>query len=301
MPAPDAERVLPSLVPQRRRLVPQQGSVERGPLLGDGPGAGHAHSQRRGWIVQRTGVGIRTASPSMPTGISGASASMTTSWAVSRRIPLAWLPASRAAAFAALSTVTATTPSSPLSRRARRPSPAMSPNSYGLLLTRTACGPSIATSPSTRTTSRGSALPGQDVGQQLQRGAALVVAVGLALHDVGVGAEGGVVDERPAADRAEVDAQLDTVGQRVEAGVGMLPVQPEVHREVVAGARGDDEERQPMLRGDAGDQSLGAVATRDAQQVGAVGSRGARQLGDVHVTWTLEQGHLSAEGRGLRG
>ena len=46
----------------------------------------------------------------------------------------------------------------------------------------------------------------QQVGEHLKRGAGLVVAVGGALHDLGVGSERGVVDERAAADHAEVDA-----------------------------------------------------------------------------------------------
>src|SRR3712207_8998706 len=41
-----------------------------------------------------------------------------------------------------------------------------------------------------------------------QGGAALVVAVGGALHDGGVRAEGGVVHERPPVDLTEVDAGL---------------------------------------------------------------------------------------------
>ncbi len=70
-------------------------------LVGDGP--------------QMTGVA--GGSPSMPTGIWGASASTTTWSAVSVVRPWPRAPRSSVAACSALSTVTATTPSVPVSSR----------------------------------------------------------------------------------------------------------------------------------------------------------------------------------------
>ena len=55
-------------------------------------------------------------------------------------------------------------------------------------------------------------MPGQQPWQLVQGGAGLVVAVGRALHDGGIGPEGGVVDERAAGDDPQVDAELDPVG-----------------------------------------------------------------------------------------
>ena len=77
----------------------------------------------RGRITHCTGVGIMTVSPSIPTGISGTSASTTTSPAARTITPP---PLSSLTAPIALFTVTTTTPSVPASSRARWPSPAMS-------------------------------------------------------------------------------------------------------------------------------------------------------------------------------
>src|SRR3712207_9554005 len=82
-----------------------------------------------------------------------------------------------------------------------------------------------------------------------QGGAALVVAVGGALHDGGVRAEGGVVHERPPVDLTEVDAGLHAVAQRLQAAGGVLAVQAEVEGEVVAGARADDQEGRSVQIG----------------------------------------------------
>ncbi len=86
-----------------------------------------------------------TVSPSIPTGISGTSASTTTTSSAAR-VVTPWPPSS-STARTALFTVTAMTPSVPLSSRVRWPSPAMSPVSYALLLTSSACGSLTVTVP----------------------------------------------------------------------------------------------------------------------------------------------------------
>ena len=134
----------------------------------------------------------------------------------------------------------------------------------------------------------------EQVRQHVGGGAGLVVAVGRALHDGRVGAERGVVDERPVADEAEVDAQLDAVAEPVEAGRRVLPVQPEIEGEVVAGTGRDDQQREVVLGGDAGDQRLGAVPAGHAEQVGAVGHRHAGELTDIDGPGTLQQRDLGA-------
>ena len=89
-------------------------------------------------------------------------------------------------------------------------------------------------------------------------------------------------------DRAQVDQQLNAIGQRVQARRRIGSVQAQVKSEVVAGTGGDHQERQPVLGRDAGHQRLGAVAAGDSEQVGAVRDRlpGYRrhvdQLGAVH-------------------
>ena len=135
----------------------------------------------------------------------------------------------------------------------------------------------------------------QQAGQRVQRGAEFVPPVGRSLHDLGVGTEGGVVDEGPAVDQAEVDPQLDPVAQGVQASRRVLAVQPEVEGEMVPGACADHEERDAVLGGDAGHQGLGAVTARDAEQVSALGDRLAGHGGDVDVPWAAEQEHLGAE------
>jgi hypothetical protein len=167
-------------------------------------------------MAQRTGAGSMTVSPSMPTGISGVSASTVTSPAVSTVSPVPCPRHRSPAACRALSTRTATTPSVPASSRARRPRPAMSLISYGSLLTNRACG---ALDPGTCGPGGqpGAAVAGEQVGQRLQGGAPLVVPVSGAADHLGVGAERGVVDERAVGDDTQVDLQFLAVGKRVEA------------------------------------------------------------------------------------
>ena len=150
------------------------------------------------------------------------------------------------------------------------------------------------TRPSASADQVGAAPAAEQVGQRVQGGAALVVAVGRVVHDLGVGAEGRVVDERPAVDVAEVDPRLHPVAQRVEAAGRVLPVQPEVESEVVAGAGADHQERHVVLGGDLRDERLGAVAARDTEQVRPRGERVAGELLHVGVR-TVEQRHLRAQ------
>ena len=268
--------------------------------LGSGtPGRSRGTRTRRaaGRIVQRTGVSSTSASPSTPTGIWAASASMTTSRPARLMSPLERLPRNRPAAWAALWTVTANIPRVPRSSRARRPSPAMSPIPYWLLDTRTAWGPSTVTF-SALATSRGPLWPTSRSGSWSGR-AALVVAVGRALHHGGIGPEGGVVDERAAGDEPQVDPEFNPVGERVQAPGGIFAVQPEVEGEVVAGAGRDDQQRHIMLGGDGGHQRLGPVTACHPEQVGPVGHRLAGQLAHVHDLRPLEQGDGGAQGLGL--
>jgi hypothetical protein len=109
--------------------------------------------------------------------------------------------------------------------------------------------------------------------QQLQRGAHLAVPVGRRLHDLGVQADGGVVDEHPVADQAQIDPPLHRRPEGVQRAHHVVAVQPEVHGQVVAGPGGDADERHLVAHGDAGDQRLRAVPAGHADHVGAPGHR----------------------------
>ena len=145
----------------------------------------------------------------------------------------------------------------------------------------------------------GAAVPLKQIGQRVQGGAQLVVTVSGRLHDLGVRTEGDVVDERVPADHPEVDAQVDAVGQRAQARCRIRAVQAQVKGEVVAGARGDHQERDAVLGRDAGHQRLGSVAARDAEQVGAVCDRLPRDRGHVDQLRTVHQEDLCPQRFGL--
>ena len=87
--------------------------------------------------------------------------------------------------------------------------------------------------------------------------------------------------------------------RRVEACGRVVAVEPEVQREVVAGARADDQERQVVLGRDASDERLGAVPAGNAQQVGAAGHRVPGEGGDVDDARAVQEGDLGTHGLGL--
>jgi hypothetical protein len=132
----------------------------------------------------------------------------------------------------------------------------------------------------------------QQIRQRVQGRAELIAAIGGGFHHLGVGAERRVVDKRPAADHAEVDMQLHAVGQRREAHRRIRAVQAQVEGEVVTGARGDHQEGDAVLGGDAGHQRLRPVAARDAEQVTARRDRLPRHLRHVDRLGAAHQEHL---------
>ncbi|MDL4814027.1 hypothetical protein QP089_07100 [Actinomadura sp. OS1-43] len=139
------------------------------------------------------------------------------------------------------------------------------------------------------------AVLGEQVGKHLQGRSNLVGAVGRALDDRRVRAERGVVHEGAVRDAAEVDAEVDAVGERVQAGGGVVPVEAEIQGEVVAGAGRDDEERHVMAGRDRGDQGLGTVAARHPEQIGAGDHRALGQLRDVLRPSGIEHDDLGPE------
>jgi hypothetical protein len=88
---------------------------------------------------------------------------------------------------------------------------------------------------------------GQKVGQDLQRGAPACRPGRPGCAPPRRSAERGVVNECPVTDDAQVDPLLHAIGKRVQAGRRVLPVQPQVEGEVVAGAGAGDQERKVML------------------------------------------------------
>ena len=135
----------------------------------------------------------------------------------------------------------------------------------------------------------------EQVRQQLQGGAALVIAVRGAPDHLGVGTEGGIVHERAPADGAQVHPEFLPVGEGIKAGGRILAVQSQVQGEVVAGPGADHQEGQAVLGGDPGHQRLGSVATGHPEQIGAIGYRLAGQGGDVHNPRAVQQHHLGAQ------
>src|SRR5450759_651826 len=73
----------------------------------------------------------------------------------------------------------------------------------------------------------------------------------------------------------------------------VLAIQPQVEREVIAGAGGDTDERDVVLDGDGRHQRLRAVATGHAKAVGAAGDGITRELLEVEAM--VEQYRLDAE------
>ena len=112
---------------------------------------------------------------------------------------------------------------------------------------------------------------------RVEEGPELRVAVLGSLHGLGVEAEGDVVDEHAAVDLGEVDAPLAAVDERVEGADDVVAIDPEVEREVVAGARRDAGVREVELGRDRGDDRLRAVPAGHRQAVGAASHRVADQ------------------------
>ena len=110
----------------------------------------------------------------------------------------------------------------------------------------------------------------EQVGQHVEHGLHLGVAVLGRLHDLRVEPHRGVVHERRVPlTVGQVDPPLDAVGVGVERTDDVVAVQPQVQREVVPGAGGDHDMRDVMLARDRGHQRLGAVAAGHADHVGA--------------------------------
>ena len=78
----------------------------------------------------------------------------------------------------------------------------------------------------------------EELGQHVLHGFELGVAVGVRLNDLGVDPERDVVDEDPVVHERQIDAALDLALERVECADDVVPVEPEVERQVVARAGG---------------------------------------------------------------
>jgi len=102
------------------------------------------------------------------------------------------------------------------------------------------------------------------------------------------------VDERPTIDDAEVDLQVDAVSERGEARRRIIAIEAEVKCEMIPGTRGDDDEGQPVLGGNACNQCLCTVAPRDAQQVGPASHGATGDRLDVHRLRTFDHEDLGA-------
>jgi hypothetical protein len=100
------------------------------------------------------------------------------------------------------------------------------------------------------------ALRAEHVGDGVEDGAQLRVAIAAALHRVGVEPERHVVDEHPPVDLSQIHAPLAAVDERIERADHVAAVDAEVEREVVARAGRDAGVGQVELGGDRRDDGL---------------------------------------------
>ena len=134
--------------------------------------------------------------------------------------------------------------------------------------------------------------------QQARKGAQGGLELGVAVlrqaDDLGIQAEGDVVDEGPPVHVPEVDRAFHRHAERVERADHVVAVEAEVHRQVVPGACGHNHHRHAVPGGHARDQRLGAVAARHAEHVGPT-SHGSLCQVDQVLPWA-EDDRLDAAG-----
>ena len=136
-------------------------------------------------------------------------------------------------------------------------------------------------------------LPTEHLRQERLRGVDLGLAVRLLLHDLRVDAERHVVDEEAVIDGRVVDLALVRVAEGVHRLAGVVAVEPEVEREVVACPRAHTHEGEPVLHGDRGDEGLGAVTPGHAEAVGPSSHGIACEL--LEVETSIEHHRLHSE------
>ena len=93
------------------------------------------------------------------------------------------------------------------------------------------------------------------------------------MHQRGVDADGGIVEEQPLPHGGDVHAPLRAGDERLDRGGRVGAVQPEVTSEVVAGAGRDAHEGQLGLDRHRGDRRQRAVPARHTEHVRAIGDR----------------------------
>lgn len=89
------------------------------------------------------------------------------------------------------------------------------------------------------------------------------------VYEPGVEPERDVVEEEPFARAADVDPALDAAVEGGERRDRVVPVEPEIAGEVVAGAERDDDERHVLLDRHVGDRGERAVTARHPEHVGS--------------------------------
>jgi hypothetical protein len=109
----------------------------------------------------------------------------------------------------------------------------------------------------------------------------LGIAVVRGLDDLRVHTHRRVVDKDPSIDLGKIDLRINAVLVRVQGSNDIVAVKAKIQREVVAGPRRDDNERDPVTTRHRGDRRLRAVTTRHAEQVGASGHCVLGQLAQV--------------------
>lgn len=115
------------------------------------------------------------------------------------------------------------------------------------------------------------------------------------MDEVGVEAQGDVVQEQAVADAADVDAALLTLHERAEGADRVVAVETDVPRKVVPRAERDADEREVALDRHLCDRRERSVAAGDAERVGL---GGAGELGRI-VGLRMEYVRLDAAAAGL--
>ena len=136
---------------------------------------------------------------------------------------------------------------------------------------------------------RATGLGAEDVRGGVEHRPQLGVPVALALDCLGVEPERDVVDEHAAVDLGQVDAALPSGDEGVEGADDVVAVDPQIEREVVAGAGRDAGEGEVVLGCDRGDERLGAVTARGGETVGPGGHGVTDQLFQVVTGLQLDR------------
>ena len=118
-------------------------------------------------------------------------------------------------------------------------------------------------------------------GHRLGQGTDLRVTVAGPSYGFAVHPQTHVVEEDAPVQLPNVDPALDPRDERVDGTGKVTPVDPHVHREVIAGSRGDTDEGEPVSARGRGDGRERAVPTCNAEGICPAGDGFRDQLTEI--------------------